>query len=49
MKSKYAIRMSLMRVYAFSIQRLRCVMDLEHEFLVRKPYCSRMAILWDCA
>ena len=46
-KSKYARRMSLLRVSAFSIQSLKCVIALEQEDPTRKSSCSRLAILCD--
>jgi hypothetical protein len=44
-ESKYAMRMSLLRVCAFSMQRLRCVIILEQERPAQKPSCHELAIL----
>ncbi len=44
-KSKYANILSSLCVCASSMQRLRCVIALEQERLVRNPSCSGLAIL----
>jgi hypothetical protein len=44
-KSKYAMKMSLLWVCASSIHRLGCVMALEQKRPDRKPYCFGLAIL----